>query len=62
MTRTHVKSSGTKGEMLLFGQGVCYSCGSPGHFAQKEEIRGKLRSEPIFSKENVAHVKLKDIC
>ena len=35
MTRTQVKSSGTEGEMLLFGQGVCYSCGSPGHCANE---------------------------
>ena len=35
MTRTQVKSSGTEGEMLLFGQGVCYSCGSPGHRANE---------------------------
>ena len=35
MTRNHLTSSGTEGEMLLIGQGICYSCGSPGNHANE---------------------------
>ena len=62
MTRNHVKSSGTEGEILLFGQGVCYSCGSPGHCAneypkRRYQMKTQVRTHSFQGKCSTCGVK-----